>query len=427
MSSKPLLFLTIVTLGQPALQAQTDSGCENYQAWQYQFNPRSDTTGLRNQAYPEANATYWATPLSYPLGTVLTINGQYPEARYMALQVYDSNRNVQSAIADVNINPDAGQNNPFRTGTVQGTYTVKLVFGRQPVRGPDPNTLYTNNLTYVSLIYRIYYSNNPDDLPGGPVNPALPSISASTLLSSCPPRPIVQPEDASVWGRLDNIDFVGTRPNTALHALNPPAWLFSVTNPLTPYYPSQDNSYMEALISRDFLAPAGKYDMVVIRMKAPTYPDTQAGVAPYVPANMRFWSMCENEPITTGVVRCTPDDRAITQNGFATFVISDPSKQPDPSVLSQWGATWIAWGALMPGDVVYDINYNPLSNADGVFYFGALLYRQTIADPNFAQSIANVSTLPSSQRKAAMGDYWPVIGYCQASQFASKGAGCIGQ
>jgi hypothetical protein len=432
MSQKAVLLLTIVAIGHPAwqirLSAQADPGCENYQAWQMQSNPRTDATGMRNHAYPEANATYWVTTFTYPLGTVLKIQGQYPEARYMALQVYDDNRNVLSAIADVNIDPDPGTNNPYRTGSVQGTYTIRLVFGREPLRGPEPNTIYTANVQTVGLVYRIYYANNPDDLPGGPVNPVLPNIIAgSTVFSSCPPRPIIQPEDATVWGRLDNIDFVGTRPANGIRAMNPPAWTFSVTNPMTPFYPSQDNSYMEALISRDFLNPPYANDMVVIRMKPPSFTDTQAGVPPYAAANVRFWSMCQDEPMTTSVVRCVPDDKAGKQSGFSTFVISDPSKRPGDSVLKQWGASWIAWGALMPGDVVYDIDLDPLTNKDGVFYYGLVIYRQTMADPNFAQSINNVSALPSSRRQAAMGNYWPVIGYCQASQFASKGAACIGQ
>jgi hypothetical protein len=401
------------------------SSCVNYQAWQGQSNPRSDSSGFSNHAYPEANATYWSTVLNLPLGSTVTIKGRFPLARYMALQIYDSDRNVLSAINDVAINPDPGQNNPYRSGTAQGTYTVQLVFGRQPFRGPAPNTIYTANQVQVGLVYRIYYSNNPDDLTGGTFDPVLPNLTVSgTTLTSCPPSPIITPEDATVWGRLDNIDYVGTPP-AKVRAVGPPYWVFSVTNPLTPYYPSQDNSYMSAVISREYLNPPDSNDMVVIRMKPPTFDDTQAGVPPYAPANVRFWSMCQDEPMTTMVVRCIPDRAAAMLNGFVTFVISDPGKRPADAVLSQWGASWIAWGALEPGDVVYDINMNPLTNSNGVFYYGLILYRQTMASPAFAQSIANVSQLPISQRQAAMGDYWPIIGYCTAAQFQALGAGCI--
>ena len=167
--------------------------------------------------------------------------------------------------------------------------------------------------------------------------------------------------------------------------------------------------------------------MVVVKMRAPSFPDTQAGVPVTTNSQVRYWSLCTNEPISTGVARCTPDNLAPNSDGFVTFVISDPSQRPPDSVLSQWGASWIPWGALTPGEFVYDINQNVLTNADGVFYNNALFYRQTMANPTFTQSINNVSQLPLRQRRAAMGDYWPVTGYCTSAAFQALGAGCIGQ
>jgi hypothetical protein len=391
-----------------------------------QTNAKTDATGINNHAYPEYNATYWATNLTFAQGSTITIAGQYPNARYMSFQIYDSNRNVVGAINDVQINPDAGQNNPYRGGTAQGTYTVQVVFGRQPARGPAPNTLYTGTLTAVTLFYRVYYADNPNDLPGGPLDPVLPNLSVTgTTWTSCPPRPILPPLQ-TLNDRLDQIDYVGTPPPNLPPLPPPPFWQFAVTSSYTRYYPSQDNSYMSALISRAYLNPPYSFDMLVLSMKTPTFTDTQAGVPPYAPANVRFWSMCQDEQMTTSVTRCVPDDQAENIGGFATFVISDPSKQPSPTVLAQWGANWIPWGALEPGDVIYDINGDPLTNADGVFYYGVILYRQTEADPNFAQSITNIAQLPASQRQAAMGPYWPVIGYCTAASFQALGAGCIG-
>jgi len=424
-----LIVIGIMSGG--SLIAQTipppDAGCENYQAWTIQSNPHSDAPGKNGHAYPEYNATYWVVPVTLPLGTVVTARGQFPNARYMSFQLYDLNRNVLSAINDVQIDPDPGQNNPYRGGTQQGTYTVRVVFGSEPRRGPPPNTIYTDGLQQVGLVYRIYYANDPDDLPGGPVNPVLPEVLVNGVpWSVCPVRPIL-PEESTLSGRLDNIDFVGVPPTNSLPTTFTPTWQFSVTGPNTPYYPSADNSYLVALISRDYLKPPYNMDMVVVRMKTPTFTDTQNGAPPYAPAQMRFWSMCQDEPITTSVVRCIPDDRAPTIGGFATFVISDPSNRPSDAVLAQWGASWIPWGALLPTDTIYDINDLPLTNADGVFYNGAILYRQTEADPNFSQSIVNIAKLPPSQRPAAMGDYYPTIGYCTATRFAAFGAGCIRQ
>ena len=403
-----------------------DPGCEGYQVWTTQSNPRSDSTGLNNSAYPEANATYWATQVTGTADTMVTTHGQYPLARYVSFQLYDDNRNVLDSLNDVAINPDSGQNNPYRSGTDQGTYTVHLVFGRKPIK-PRANTIYTAGLTSAALVYRIYYSNNPDDLSG---STPLPSITIDGVEQiSCPPRPIIVPEDATVWGRLDNGEFFGNKPSNLLSfsAANPPIWSLVTTNQNTPYYPSEDNSYMAAVISRDYLNAPFPYDLLVLRFAAPTVPDTQAGVPPYAAAQVRFWSLCQDEPITTSVVRCTPDNVALNRDGFVTFVVSDPSKRPADDILAQWGAGWMPWGALQPNDVVYDIDDNPLTNASGVFYNGLLLYRQTMADPFFAQSIANVAQLSPRLRKDAMGDYWPAIGYCSAASFQTLGSGCIGQ
>src|SRR5258707_15442223 len=80
-----------------------DAGCNGYTAWQIQSNVRSDPTGFRNIAFPEGNATYWATVITQPLGSSLTLTGRFPNARYMALQVYDIQRNVVGSINDQDI------------------------------------------------------------------------------------------------------------------------------------------------------------------------------------------------------------------------------------------------------------------------------------------------------------------------------------
>ncbi len=88
----------------------------------------------------------------------------------------------------------------------------------------------------------------------------------------------------------------------------------------------------------------------------------------------------------------------------------------------------MSWGALLNGDFVYDINANPVGNAQSVYYFGILLYRQTISNPGWTQSITNVGNNNAIRdMKTAMGDYWPQIDYCKASDFAAFGVGCIGR
>lgn len=402
-----------------------DPGCSRGQSWSIQANARTDSTGLRNVAYPETNAFDWFTALPANLGPTAVIRGQYPASRYMSLELYDGQGNVVGAINGASIDPDLGTNNPYRSGTAQGNYKVTLD-ARQPPLEPAANTLYTSGKNNLWLVYRIYYPNDPTSVTGGTTNPALPVVTvAGITLPVCPPRPIISPVTATVWGRLDLIDFEGTKPPTPVQATNPPTIIAVSTNSNTPYFPSQDNSYLGAMLSRDYLNPPYSYDMVVMRFRAPTFPDTQAGVLASGPAQVRYWSVCTDEVLSTAVVRCAPDDRSVNVDGFVTIVISDPSKMPSSAVLNQWGATWVAWGALEPTDVMYNVRGQALTNADGVFYYNPILYRQTEATSSWAQSIRNVSKLPVALQPAAMGDYWPTIAYCTASQFETLGAGCI--
>lgn len=410
--------------------AMADAGCTTAQAWYGQENPRSEPTGMRNVAYPEANATYWGMVLTQPLGSVATIHGQFPAARYMGLQVYDSQQKVRSALGDQAIDPDPGQNNPFRSGSsaALGSYTVQLVFGRAP-SSPPPNTLYSDGLTQIALVYRVYYPDNPDNLTGGATAPVLPALSlGGTAIDTCPPRPLL-PASATVYGHLDQYDFSGTQPATSRPATNPPTLTMSLTSGATPYYPSADNNYLSALLSRQYLSPPYAYQLVVMRMRAPTYPDTQDGEAPWLASTerqVRYWSVCENEPLSTGVTRCLADRQSPSLDGWVTYVWSDPSLRPDDATLAQWGASWLPFGALAGGDIVYDLAGDALDNSDGVYWYGLLLYRQTLANPAWTQSMSSVGTLPRSQWQAAMGDYWPSIGYCTTAAFAAAGAGCIG-
>jgi hypothetical protein len=404
------------------------SNCQGYQAWVVQANPQTDAVGKSNINYPDADATYWVTNLIYSQRTVITVMGQFPLARYMSFELYDAKGNYVDGIDDVQINPDPGQNNPYVSGEAQGTYTLSVVFGSQPREGSASNTIYTGNVNAVALVYRLYYPDTPTNLPGGPVNPVLPEVIAGgTALSTCPPAPIISPITDSLYGRLNLIDYIGTPPANQPSTPAAPKWSFTVTGPNTPYSANVNNSYLSASIDRAFLTAPYNYNMVVIQMMPPTYDNTQAGVAPYAPAQVRYWSMCENEPMSTAVVRCVPDNQAAALNGMATFVICDPSYVPSAAVLSQWGATWIPWGAMENSDVIYNDRGQALTNADGVFYYGEIIYRQTLANPDFTQSIANVANLPAVSRQAAMGAYYPSIGYCTSVAFAQYGAGCIGQ
>jgi len=420
------LVLFLLAINAVFAQQQPDPGCEASQAWITQESPMSDPTGRLNVGFQSISGTSWVTYITPP--QTVTLHGTFPAARAMSVAAYygtgtisgDLHSLVDAGIIDFlqdqDINPDPGQNNPFVSGTALGTFTIQAIWSDKPSSNPQPNTLYLGSHTsLVHLAYRVVYATDPNDLAGDVPLPAMTIGGAA--MTNCAVRPIVTPQDATVWGRLAFDDFTGVS-NTSLNPSHFPTWTL---------FPSSEsgNAFMAAVISRQFLV--GDKSLVVVKMERPTFPDNREGVLPYTPSQVRFWSLAEKEPISTASVRAIADGDAAVSGDSSVFVICDPSLAPSADTLAIWGATWIAWGALYPGDFVYSMGGTMLTNEDGVFWYGLVWYTQILANPGFAQSIENVSQLGPSQQKAAMGAYWPSIGYCSLASFTSSGAGCIGQ
>ena len=411
-------------------------GCTTGQAWTIQSNAQTDPTGKYNVDYPETNAFDWITVLPGNLASAVSIYGQFPLSRYMSLELYSSGGTVVAGINGSSIVPGPGQSNPFVSGTAQGTYTV-FINGGAPPRVPAPNTLYTSGQTGLELVYRIYYPTVAGKVTGSTTDPVLPTLSiGGAALSTCPPEQIISPVTSTAWGRLDQTNFVGVPPPQPLPAsvtlqlaslpvTNPPTYITISTNTNTPFFPSDDNSYLITMLSREYLNSPYTNNLAVIRFQPPTFPNTQAGAPASAPGQVRYWSVCTDDVISTAVIRCAADNQSTNVNGFVTYVISDPGQKPSSSTLSQWGATWIAWGALESTDALYNQFGQTVTNANGVLWYNPVIYRQTESETNWLQSIRNVSSLPASMQPVAMGAYWPTVGYCTSSAFEALGAGCL--
>ena len=86
---------------------------------------------------------------------------------------------------------------------------------------------------------------------------------------------------------------------------------------------NMDNAYVSALVHRGF------GQVLVTRFRAPTFPDTRPGTKRMPAAQLRYWSICQNDPMTQRFVACINDDRAVIgRDGFATYVISPPNQRP---------------------------------------------------------------------------------------------------
>lgn len=374
-----------------------------------------------NVAFPDQSATYWSTQLVGLPGTRVVVRGVYPFARYMSLHVYDAVTNTVGSLGDVDIDPDAGSENPFRTAPASSDmsrrrYTVTIEFAPPPA-DPAPNTIYAGvtedgfpNGTG-ALIYRIYV---PDDAGSAQGSVGLPDVTWSTAagdvpMSQCDPLPpstgsqLHDTEVASSFpDQIPRVVPLGsnyTNPPTTMRAggLDRVVWDRVPPNDVTEgaprvlgtFYANDQAAYLTTRITRTF------GDVVAYRFKAPTFPNTRNG-DPVAPARqVRYWSLCQYEFVSQRYIQCAADYQSrVAADGYARFVISDIADRP-----AGGGFDWIPWG--------------------GLYYEGFIGYRQLLADPSYTQSIAHLER--GADGPAVMGPYWPDVRYCAKSTIESSG------
>ncbi len=345
--------------------------------------PLSWTQATGNTAYPDTSATYWTVRFPVVKGGYLSLAGTFPHARYMSFNSYQGAA-AYDVVEDDILVPDGGALNPFqggnpRNGTV--TYHMTVEFKALPTQRAA-NTLYTGAATKPpttqSVIYRVYVPDTGQDDTGGVGTPAVTfnAPAGTTLPPEC----------------TDNARS-GAATTSASHAIRPAA----ATNPLTwtkatgnNSYGNLDNAYLSTSISQTF------GQVLVIHAEAPTFPATFEGEPTFEGGTqLRYWSMCENNPKTTGVISCSPDYLTNLSGGYYTIVIS---KTRPTNTGAACDDTWLPWGAVQTG---------------------TLLLRNMLPDASFAQAIQNVQP---GQAMQDMGAYYPSSAYVATlSQFESLG------
>jgi hypothetical protein len=343
----------------------------------------------------------------------MTIQGTFPEARYMSFTLYVAGEPVKGGnLYDAEIQPSAGSDNPFQPGaSATGTYSLQVVDAAQPAE-PAPNTLYTGSPGpgLIRIIYRIYDPIDPGD-PAGDV-----PLPQTTITLNGTPLTVNQPCVGSPFGSQTNQLQHFARPQAAKYrrhadAVSPPrrdrshqvrralaapqpTWV--VADPPS-IYANPDTAYLGASIDELF------GQLVVLQAQMPTFPDTNEDQPAWEPGQqVRYWSICEDEGLFEVVVACSADFDSVQDGGVATFVISSPSNRP-ANATAAGGVNWLPWGSSFDGHI---------------------LYRQMLAQPSFSQAIANVPA--GSPPSTTMGPYLPEIAYCSEAEFAASGAaGCL--
>lgn len=412
---KPTIALVALALTLVPARADTvAAGC----SW-----PVRGDVDVLNVAFPDDAAIYYLLRFESIPGTHLQITGKFPDARYISYHAYDEAQRPVDGLADVDIDADPGQPHFFRDQTAQpgGTYRVTVQFTAEPAVHPA-NTLYAGGMQEGTpnpsgaILYRIYVPTDPADLTGGVGVPDVtlvgPEGSVELAFEQCEPLP------PSAGGEVNDAVRASSFPNQVPRAVpfpsatNPPTFgrfygidrlaynrvpPNSVTDSLPRtqggFLSNEHNAYLTSRLSRNF------GDLVVMRFRAPTFPDNQAGEPVADPRQLRYWSICQNEFVSQRVVECLTDYEAVVgDDGYGTLVISDPDDRPANATTAA-GVNWLAWG--------------------GPYYDGTIIYRHMLPASSFPEAIQNIPE--GTDAASVMQTYMPVARYCAPATFQAGG------
>lgn len=246
-----------------------------------------------NIAYPDTHAIYWVTGFTLDSALSISVEGTYPDARYMSLNVYDATlssftqNGLPSGLADYSIAPDPGSANPWQQyAEAGGSFEVNIT---STASAGQSNTL-----------------PMPPVVAGG-----FKGLPPTCSGSSCPP--------------LDQFERAS----------------------LSSLFPNVDNAYISALTQPK---PG---NILVLRGRLPITPSgyftNHPEPWPTAGKQLRYWSLCNNlymqpYPVTS----CVADnDMQVDANGYYTVVVSAIADRPVNATTAQ-GVEWLKNSTLLP-------------------------------------------------------------------------------
>ncbi len=381
-------------------------------AWPFAWTP----FGLGNWLLPDTGNRWWYMPIDASWQR-MTITGAYPRTRFFSIAVYED-APVSSGLAgrlyDAQIAPDPGSGNPF-AGPNQ-TYTLTVTRSA----GLTGNVIQLHSQTGW-LVYRLYLPNEGEGSMGGVPLPEVRITDASdntTPLKTC--QFINRQSELAALQPLLVPAQLETPPPP------PPVpdhiWFGAIATPPARLLTNPDNKYMAS-----FSMPAYEPGrVIVIRGKAPAFPDTYNGSSVWEPApgfeavQMRFWSLCLADMVSPLPVEgCAVDaSTPLDRHGFYTIVISGdalrPAWLPEKTVWLPWGdeqmvPKLIFVRHLLPSPGFKNAVQNAVAEGCGlVFNFPAPLTQEAI-------------TTSGQCSRQVMGDYYPIAVWCDVDVFKAGG------
>jgi hypothetical protein len=426
---------TVIYSGEQVDAVSAKAGVARDCFWAGVVSPRAF-----NVLYPDDGVTYWAAQYSLPVGAQLSLEGDFPHARYMSINAYDGQGQPLDRIVDALIAPQPGSRNPFAPGAERDVspraYRLQ-VRERELVAGQavqdaarEPNTLYVpRGESSMSLVYRVYVPDAGRGATGGVrlPHPVLTLAGGHRLEGEALCRAIVRKDglmrDVVVPGQALKSMF--SLPSKARHApAQPQPHWNAFFNPAlgianlfigTPFeavrshmditrrggfYGTLDNIYLSMYVDARY------DDVLVLHGKAPTTPRTLHGDTLMGEGDLRYWSICKYRSLAdTAVDSCVYDEQVPRDaQGDITVVLSQPAKRP-ANARPECGVAWLPWGI---GD--------SLGNPDG----GFLLWRQMMPSEAFRPHSAFEVHRPGDE-EATLGAYYLHAAYQSRADFERRG------
>ncbi len=423
--------------------------------WVY-WNDLADPRPIQNpNLWPDMQSTYFIGRLQMPAGSTLTLQGQYPQARYFQLALYKADQgtfvSIGEALSGREITPDAGSSNPFVVGAdrlvEQRRFTIDIAARNVPddASQRETNTLYVgDDGGVIQAVMRIYLSDQGRDGAGwgsaaAPTAEAgFPTYTATladgTQLSadevvqqlSRPIESTSQPLTADQWVALvNNPDNDPSLDPATAPARAQPQWEkywgipYSILGAFKTPEAREQISFGGAIdgggdpTTQYFLTHLSRRfgTVYVMRGKMPTFPNTYVGAdgngLEVMPdAQVQYWSLvsCEAAPSGQIVDGLTDMQVPLDEDRNYTIVYSRREDRPRNATREN-GVAWIEWSPRGEGLV------DPRNRED----FGMLMLRIMATNPTWTERPDNV-TRPGME-SAVMGPYLPRGEYTDKATF----------
>lgn len=403
----------------PSMQQFLDQ-IRNSQVCAWPVELGTDLSAL-NVGFPDPNNSYFLLPYILAPGQAFIVSGSYPFDRFTSIVTYyrdlvgGTGLELLGWLPDYAIAPDAGSTNPAvdpnaSTDPAKRRWTVRITgtaapgatpVVATPVAGHNVLPAMPTGLDNVIgvLAIRIYVPNDASDHAGGVGLPSImveDSSGAGRTLTPCTAA------DRDTWKTF--FTPFATQIIEAAPQLPLPAGPDAPPQSVGTTFPGLGTNPDARYLLTPFAWTSGR--IVVVRGKAPTFPDTRAGELPTKSTQVRYWSFGTGAnvvPLPTASSIGSGDFQIpTTGDGTYTLVVSQPVDRPSNATADN-GVAWLQGADPSQPSLLWLRQVLPSSE-----YFPQSVWAVPEGVPGVAQNI--------------MGPYFPQTVYCDKATFESGGA-----